>query len=104
VSVSPGLYVSSPIKAKSGYFERRDVEMRVSTARSVSVTRSTAGDILSVWLARCRQWAEQTVLLRARRRGAGLCRCDARTGLFGDGDHEVMNLAEIEVCHCEVNT
>jgi hypothetical protein len=30
------------MKAKSGYFERRDVEMRASTARSVSVTRSTA--------------------------------------------------------------
>lgn len=30
------------MNSKLGYFSRREVEMRFSTARSVSVTRSTA--------------------------------------------------------------
>lgn len=42
VSLSPGLYVSSPINAKSGYFLRNEADTRTSTALSVSVTRSTA--------------------------------------------------------------
>src|ERR1700753_706742 len=34
----------------SGYLERRDVDMRSSTALSVSVTRSTAAKMVSHWV------------------------------------------------------
>lgn len=42
VSLSPGLYVSSPMKEKSGYLSLRVVDTIFSTAWSVSVTRSAA--------------------------------------------------------------
>ena len=76
--------------------------MRVSTARSVSVTRSTAGLCVSR-----RDWSNDamwvsTVLLRACGFGGGFCGDDALSRLFGDGDHEVMDLLEVEICHCNV--
>jgi len=40
-----------------------------------------------------------TVLLGACVFGGGFCGCDALAGLFGDGDHEVVDFLEVEVGH-----
>jgi hypothetical protein len=46
-------------------------------------------------------YSERTVLLRTCGVGGGCCGDDALAYLFGDGDHEVMDLLEVEVCHLE---
>jgi hypothetical protein len=75
--------------------------MRVSTARSVSVTRSTAGVVCQ--LCGYRLWSTAiTVLLGACVLSGGFCGDDALSRLFGYGDHEVMDLLEVEVCHFDL--
>jgi hypothetical protein len=44
-----------------------------------------------------------TVLLRARALCSGFRGYDALGCLFGDGDHEVMDLLEVDVCHVGMN-
>jgi hypothetical protein len=45
----------------------------------------------------------RTVLLRPCFVGGGFRGDDALPCLFGDGDHEVVDLLEVEVCHCDEN-
>jgi hypothetical protein len=85
------------MKEKVGYFSRRDVEISVSTARSVSVTRSTA-----IWTVREEEavlYYTPTVLFGARGLRCGTRRDDAFSSLFGNGDHEVVDLLEVDVRH-----
>jgi hypothetical protein len=44
-----------------------------------------------------------TILLRASAFGGGFRGYDALSCLFGNGDHEVVDLLEVEVCHFELN-
>jgi hypothetical protein len=40
-----------------------------------------------------------TIVFIACAGGAGLRGYDALSSRFGDGDHEIMNFLEVEVCH-----
>lgn len=95
------------MKWKVGYALRREVEMRDSTARSVSVTRSTATKafVRYIYYRGAFFLGGNTVLLRARRRGRGFGGYDAFARAFGDGDHQVVDFLQVEVGHfCNVVT
>ena len=72
--------------------------MRDSTARSVSVTRSTAKDGYTLASVCFVLGVSRTILLVARGICGRFCGDNALSGLFSDGDHEVVDFLEVE-CH-----
>lgn len=89
----------------------------VSTARSVSVTRSAAWVVVSSWNWNGKWglgWGERverrerergnTILLCARVEVGGGCGEHHFPSFLGDADQEILDLLEVDVCHLDVLT
>ena len=78
--------------------------MRDSTARSVSVTRSTAIEQKKLGIGRVGDWShggKLAILFGTGGFGGGMRGGDGLACALGEGDHEVVDFLEVEVGHCE---